>query len=151
MILLLFGPLVLLAPFFGLRLRVWIVSFFIVSGRLTLWSLKYRPHALHTFSPLWFLRHKEVLTVPQLAHWVPSRRLALSLCFGVANPSRRFCLCEKDPEPLIKADWFLLLRGAWGVMLLYEGTLYGTGVGFPEMLEGLTADPDAPTPKPISK
>lgn len=43
---------------------------------LTLCSLKYRPQALHTGSPLAFLRHSVVVVVWQLAHDVPARLAA---------------------------------------------------------------------------
>lgn len=42
---------------------VWMPSFFMVRGRLILCSLKYRPQALHTGSPLAFLRHSVVVVV----------------------------------------------------------------------------------------
>lgn len=43
---------------------------------LTLCSLKYRPQALHTGSPLAFLRHSVVVVVWQFAHDVPARLAA---------------------------------------------------------------------------
>ena len=43
-------------------------------GRLTLCSLKYKPHALHTGSPKPLRRHKDVLVVEQLEHERPDRR-----------------------------------------------------------------------------
>ena len=42
-------------------------------GRLTLCSLKYKPHALHTGSPKPLRRHKDVLVVEQLEHERPDR------------------------------------------------------------------------------
>ena len=44
---------------------------------LTWWSLKYRPQALQTGSPLSFLLHKVVVFVLQFAHDKPVRRFAL--------------------------------------------------------------------------
>lgn len=54
--------------FLGFRFLVWMLSFFIVRGRLTLCSLKYRPQALHTGSPWLLRRQREVTVVWQLVH-----------------------------------------------------------------------------------
>jgi len=53
------------------------VSFFMVSGRLTLWSLKYSPQALQTGSPAGLRRHKDVWVVLQLEQDSPALLEAL--------------------------------------------------------------------------
>lgn len=58
---------------FGFLLRVWMVSFFIVIGRLTECSLKYKPQALQTGSPAALRRHSEVVLVWQLEQFSPVR------------------------------------------------------------------------------
>lgn len=66
-----------LLGFFGLRLRVWIPSLRIASGRLTPCSLKYNPHALHTGSPSLLRRHRVVVRVPQFVQHKPKRLVAV--------------------------------------------------------------------------
>lgn len=64
------------SEYFGLRFLVWMPSFFMLCGRLTLCSLKYNPQALQTGSPWLFRRHSVVVLVLQFAQITPDRRLA---------------------------------------------------------------------------
>lgn len=66
----------------GLRLRVWMPSFRMASGRLTPCSLWYSPQALQTGSPSALRRHKVVVVVPQLVQHRPKRLVALCKSYG---------------------------------------------------------------------
>lgn len=59
------------SEYFGFRFLVWMPSFFMLCGRLTLCNLKYNPHALQTGSPWLLRRQRVVVLVLQFAQITP--------------------------------------------------------------------------------
>lgn len=55
---------------FAARFRFLMTSVFKLRGRTVPWSFRNRPHALHRGKPWGFRRHKGVVRVAQLLHFV---------------------------------------------------------------------------------